>query len=133
MASAMTATTQEHLRGAFKELKVVFKKSSINLPERIKQIIDFAIIARKDGILALEPHANQMDDEFFKKGLSMAVDGVEAHEIEHTLDILIEETEEYYHGSAHYWLLAGETCPVMGLIGAVLGLILALQKLDNPP
>ena len=28
---------------------------------------------------------------------------------------------------------AGETCPVMGLIGAVLGLILALQKLDDPP
>jgi chemotaxis protein MotA len=133
MASAMTSTTQEHLRGAFKELKVVFKKSPINLHARIKQIIDFAIIARKDGILALETHANQMDDEFFKKGLSMAVDGVEAHEIEHTLDILIEETEEYYHGSAHYWLLAGETCPVMGLIGAVLGLILALQKLDDPP
>jgi len=133
MASAMTGTAQEHVRGAFKEFKVIFKKSSIDLPARIKQIIDFAIIARKDGILALETHANQMDDEFFKKGLSMAVDGVEAHEIEHTLDILIEETEEYYHGSAHYWLLAGETCPVMGLIGAVLGLILALQKLDDPP
>jgi chemotaxis protein MotA len=81
---------------------------------------------------ALESHANMMDDEFFKKGLSMAVDGVEAHEIEETLEILIEETAEYYHGAAHYWLLAGESCPVIGLIGAVLGLILALQKLDNP-
>ena len=132
MASAMTGTSQEYVKAAFKEFKMIFKKSPIDLPARIKQIIDFAIIARKDGILALETHANQMDDEFFKKGLSMAVDGVEAHEIEHTLEILIEETEEYYHGASHYWLLAGETCPVMGLIGAVLGLILALQKLDNP-
>jgi chemotaxis protein MotA len=133
MASAMTATAQEHVKGAFKELKVVFKKSPVDMHARIKQIIDLAIIARRDGILALESHANAMDDEFFKKGLSMAVDGTEAHEIEETLEILIEETEEYYHGSAHYWLLAGETCPVMGLIGAVLGLILALQKLDDPP
>ena len=132
MASAMTGTAPEYVKAAFKEIKIVFKKSPINLHERIKQIIDFAIIARRDGILALESHANMMDDEFFKKGLSMAVDGVEAHEIEETLEILIEETAEYYHGAAHYWLLAGESCPVIGLIGAVLGLILALQKLDNP-
>lgn len=132
MASAMTGTAPEYVRAAFKEFKVVFKKSPVDLHARIKQIIDFAIIARRDGILALESHANMMDDEFFKKGLSMAVDGVEAHEIEETLEILIEETAEYYHGAAHYWLLAGESCPVIGLIGAVLGLILALQKLDNP-
>lgn len=132
MAAAMVGTSQEYVKAAFKEIKIVFKKSPIDIAARIKQIVEFSIIARKDGILALESHANNMDDEFFKKGLSMAVDGVEAHEIEHTLDILVEETEEYYHGAAHYWLLAGETCPVMGLIGAVLGLILALQKLDNP-
>ena len=132
MASAMTGTAPEYVKAAFKEIKIVFKKSPVDLHARIKQIVDFAIIARRDGILALESHANTMDDEFFKKGLSMAVDGTEAHEIEETLEILIEETEEYYHGAAHYWLLAGETCPVMGLIGAVLGLILALQKLDNP-
>lgn len=133
MAAAMTATSQEYVIAAFKELKVVFKKSPIDIAARIKQIVDFAIIARKDGILALESHANAMDDEFFKKGLSMAVDGVEAHEIEETLEVLLEETEEYYHGAAHYWMHAGENCPVMGLIGAVLGLILALQKLDDPP
>lgn len=132
MASAMTATAQEHVKGAFKEFKTIFKKSPIDFHARIKQIVDFAIIARRDGILALESHANQLDDEFFKKGLSMAVDGTEAHEIEETLEIMIEQTEEYYHGSAHYWLVAGETCPTMGLVGAVLGLILALQKLDNP-
>lgn len=132
MASAMTGTSPEYVKAAFKEIKVVFKKSSVDLPARIKQIVDFCIIVRKDGILALEAQANQMDDEFFKKGLSMVVDGIETQDIEHTLDVIIEETEEYYHGAAHYWLLAGETCPVMGLIGAVLGLILALQKLDNP-
>ncbi len=132
MASAMTGTAPEYVRAAFKEFKVIFKKSPVNLHERIKQIVEFAIIARRDGILALESHANMMEDEFFKKGLSMAVDGVEAHEIEETLEVLIEETAEYYHGAAHYWLLAGESCPVIGLIGAVLGLILALQKLDNP-
>ena len=62
----------------------------------------------------------------------MIVDGTKEEQIEESLEAVIEETEHYYHGASHYWLLAGETCPVMGLIGAVLGLILALQKLDNP-
>ena len=45
MASAMTATSQEYVIAAFKELKGVFKKSPIDIAARIKQIVDFAIIA----------------------------------------------------------------------------------------
>lgn len=132
MLNAMTGTPGEHVKAAFKELKVIFKKSPIDLPERINEIIELAIIARRDGILALESHVAKIDDDFFKKGMSMSIDGFEIETIKETLEILIEETEEYYHGAAHYWILAGETCPVMGLVGAVMGLILALQKLDDP-
>ncbi|MDX1808475.1 MAG: flagellar motor stator protein MotA [Sulfurospirillaceae bacterium] len=132
MANAMTGTNGEYVRAAFKELKVVFKKTPIDFAARISEIVDLSIIARRDGILALESHVKDIDDEFFKKGLSMSIDGIEIDEIESTMEHLIEETEEYYHGASHYWLLAGETCPVMGLVGAVMGLILALQKLDDP-
>ncbi|WP_345993953.1 flagellar motor stator protein MotA [Sulfurimonas sp. HSL-1716] len=132
LASAMTGTSGDYVKAAYRELKFVFKKSPVNFQERINQIIEFSIIARRDGLLGLEPHINNIDDEFFKKGLSMTIDGIDIDEIETTLEILIDETEEYYHGAAHYWILAGETCPVMGLIGAVMGLILALQKLNDP-
>jgi chemotaxis protein MotA len=132
LANAMTGTSGEYVKAAFKEIKVVFKKSPVNFAERIHQIIELAIIARRDGILGLESHVANIDDEFFQKGLNMAIDGIDIEEIESTLEVLIEETEEYYHGAAHYWILAGETCPVMGLVGAVMGLILALQKLNNP-
>jgi chemotaxis protein MotA len=89
-------------------------------------------MARRDGLLSLEKRVSELDNEFLKQGLSMAVDGNEIETIEATLEAVIEETEHYWHGCGHYWILAGETSPVMGLIGAVLGLILALQKLDNP-
>jgi chemotaxis protein MotA len=132
MLNAMTGSDGHAVKAAFKEVKMVFKKSPIDFAERINEIIELAIIARRDGILALESHIAKIDDEFFKKGMSMTVDGFDIHTIEETMDIMIEETEEYYHHAAHYWILAGETCPVMGLVGAVMGLILALQKLDNP-
>lgn len=132
LANAMTGTDWEYVKGAFKELKFVFKKPSVDLNERIKEIIDLAIIARRDGLLALEQHVPNINNDFFQKALGMAVDGLNIDHVESTLEVLIEEMEEYYHAASHYWILAGETCPVMGLVGAVMGLILALQKLDNP-
>ena len=133
MLASMVSTDAEFVKGAYKNLGMVFKKSPVNLHARIKQIIELSTLARHDGLLSLEKKVSELDNEFLKQGLSMAVDGNEVDTIIETLDLIIEETEEFWHGCAHYWILAGETSPVMGLIGAVLGLILALQKLDNPP
>lgn len=133
MAAAAVATDGEYVRGAFKNLgPIVFKKSTVDLHARIKEIIELSTIARRDGLLSLEQKIANIEDPFLKQGLSMAVDGIEGDAIVETLELVIEETEHYYHGCGHYWILAGETSPVMGLIGAVLGLILALAKLDNP-
>jgi chemotaxis protein MotA len=133
MAAAAVATDAEFISGAFKNIgPLVFKKSAVNLEERIKEIVELSSHARKDGLLSLEKKIEQIDNEFLKQGLSMAIDGNEVDTIIQTMEQVIEETEHYYHGCGHYWILAGETSPVMGLIGAVLGLILALKKLDNP-
>ncbi len=132
MAASMVSTDAQYVKGAFKNLGMVFKKDAVDLNERIKQLVEFSTIARRDGLLALEPKLQEIDNDFLKLGLSMAVDGHNDEAIVETLEIMTEQTEEYWHGCAHYWLIAGETSPVMGLIGAVLGLILALQKLDNP-
>lgn len=133
MFAAMVATDGEYVRGAFKNLgPLVFKKSAVNLEERIKEIVELSIMARRDGLLSLESKVANLDNEFLKQGLGMAVDGNEVDTISEALELVIEETEEFYHGCAHYWILAGETSPVMGLVGAVMGLILALQKLDDP-
>lgn len=134
MSAAAVATDMEFIKGAFKNLgPIVFKKSTIDLHSRIKEIVELSTAARKDGLLSLESRIAKIDNAFLKQGLSMAVDGSEIDSIVETMELTIEETEHYYHGCGHYWLLAGETSPVMGLIGAVLGLILALKKLDNPP
>jgi chemotaxis protein MotA len=132
LLAAMVSTDAEYIKGAWKGVGMNFKKSPVNLEERIKEIVELALMARRDGLLSLEKRVSELDNDFLKQGLSMAVDGNEIDTIAETLEAVIEETEHYWHGCAHYWILAGETSPVMGLVGAVLGLILALQKLDNP-
>lgn len=132
MLASMVATDGEYVKGAYKNLGFVFKKNPVDLHARIKQIIELATLARREGLLALEQKVAQIDNPFLKQGLSMAVDGNEIDTIHETMERVIEETEEFWHGCAHYWIVAGETSPVVGLVGAVMGLILALQKLDNP-
>ena len=53
----------------------------------IAEIVDWSNIARKQGLLGLEPLVNQQDDPFLKKGLQMLVDGVEPEAIRHMMEI----------------------------------------------
>ncbi|WP_300702529.1 flagellar motor stator protein MotA [uncultured Campylobacter sp.] len=129
---AMTATHKKAVKNAYKELKLAFTGAKVNLPERIAQIVDFSIVARRDGLLALESRTNDIDNEFLRNAMMMLVDGKSFDEIKESMEIQTEELEEHYKEASEYWIRFGETCPTMGLVGAVMGLMLALQKLDNP-
>lgn len=129
---AMTSSHKNAVKAAFKELKIAFTGAKVNLSERITQIVEYSIISRRDGLLALESKTAEIDNEFLKNSLMMLVDGKSWDEIKDSMEIQTEELEEYYKEAGEYWSRFGETCPTMGLVGAVLGLMLALQKLDNP-
>ena len=132
MFSAMTATNKKYIKAAFKELKIAFKGSGGDMTARINELVEYSTLARKNGILSLEQKAVAIEDEFLKTGLSMLVDGQPIDEVKEHLELSIETTEEYYHECGHFWIRTGESCPTFGLVGAVMGLMLALQLLDNP-
>lgn len=130
--AAMTATHAHAVKAAFKELKIVFVNPKVDMNNTIRLMVEFASEARKNGLLTLESKIAQLEDDFAREAMSMIVDGREAKDVREDMEIQIEQLEHYYHGAAHYWILFGESCPVMGLVGAVCGLILALSLLDNP-
>lgn len=132
MFASVTATNKRLVKSAFKELGVVFKGANVDFVKRISELVEYSTIARKDGILALEQKAAAIEDEFLRSGLSMLVDGQPIDEVKSNLELAIETMEEYYHENAHFWIRTGESCPTFGLVGAVMGLMLALQLLDDP-
>ena len=73
LASNSIASFLAGLKGFVLSLKgVKFDEGEI-----IKNIIDLSNIARKEGLLALEEAANNMEDEFIKKGILLIVDGTD--------------------------------------------------------
>ena len=76
------------LKEVLRALKVVKNAflNKIEIPtEYVQLLVSFAERARKEGILALETEAEQVENPFLKKGLQMLVDGFEPKVIEDTL------------------------------------------------
>lgn len=132
LAASMSAVHFAHVKAAYKELRVVFFGAKTNLNDTIRILVEFSTIARRDGFLALENRVSQLDNDFMREGLSMVVDGKDLKTIQQEMEIQIDRLEEYYQSASHYWTLSAESSPTFGLVGAVMGLTLALQKLDNP-
>ena len=51
----------------------------------ITDMVSYAEVARRDGILSLENMTKDIDDEFIVKGIQMAVDGIDPELIEQIL------------------------------------------------
>ncbi len=100
-----------------------YNPTSYSIHEAIDQLVNFASIARKDGVLALEKELPTIKESFFKKMLGLAIDGNDPDTIRS-----IAETESYFiterHSvNANIFAKMGGYSPTMGIIGTVIGLI----------
>jgi chemotaxis protein MotA len=98
----------------------------------IKQIINWAQISRKDGLLALEELVPGVKDPLSKKGLQLLADGSTPDKLREALEIEILAMENYQRQSARIWEAAGGYAPTIGILGAVLGLIHVMENLSDP-
>lgn len=115
-----------------KLFKIIFTEQKLmNSVELIKMFSEWAQLARKEGLLALEAQTNEIDDAFLRNGLSLAVDGQSADYIRDVLTEEIDAMEERHHSGAAIFSQAGTYAPTLGVLGAVLGLIAALANMND--
>lgn len=100
--------------------------------DSIHQLAVWGVIARKDGVLALEARISDVTDPFLRKGLQLLVDGHSAEKIRDVLETDIESWEQLRWQSARVWEAAAGYSPTIGIIGAVLGLMHVMQNLAEP-
>ncbi|MBL8501172.1 MAG: flagellar motor protein [Nitrosomonas sp.] len=98
----------------------------------IKQIINWAQISRKDGLLALEELVPGVKDPLIKKGLQLLADGSPPEKLREALEIDVLALENHQRQSARIWEAAGGYAPTIGILGAVLGLIHVMENLSDP-
>lgn len=110
----------------------IFKEEKLPNPtDLIRMFSEWAQLARKEGLLALESKTNEIDDDFLKNGLSLAVDGQSADYIRDVLSEEIDAMEERHQAGALIFTQAGTYAPTLGVLGAVIGLVAALKYMDD--
>lgn len=117
--------------GGFKNLSKVFKPSQIDPVVAIKDIIELADAARKEGLLSLDEKSVNMDP-FLRKGIMLVVDGTDPEVVRNVLETEIVFIEDRHKSSAQVWEILAEQFPAWGMIGTLVGLVIMLQNLDDP-
>jgi len=132
VASVAVAFPMGDLKKVPKLFKIVFVEPKLVPREQlITMFMDWATITRREGLLALEARVEEIEDEFLKVGMRMIIDGNDQDLVR---DVLLEDvsaTEDRHRAGAQIFSQAGMYAPTLGVLGAVVGLIAALQNLEN--
>lgn len=131
--SAVTiAFPMKELKRVPKLFKILFKETKLaDDIEIIKMFSQWADLARREGLLALESKASEIEDPFLKNGLTLAIDGQNADYIRDVLTEEVEAMEERHASGSAIFTQAGTYAPTLGVLGAVVGLIAALADLND--
>jgi len=98
----------------------------------VLKIVEWSNLARKQGLLGLEPEIDAENDPFVKKGLQLVVDGTEPEQIRSIMEVDLSSREHADLAGAKVFEGMGIYAPTLGIIGAVLGLMAVMQNLADP-
>jgi len=118
--------------GGMKMVKWVFIPPSSEVEQTIWRIMEWSHLARREGVLMLERHIDDLDDPFMKHGLQMLIDGIEPMHLRESLEIEVDSWATRMRQQARVWESAGAYSPTIGILGAVLGLIHVMENLSDP-
>ena len=113
-------------------LKKTIFAASADPQEYIKRIVKYAEQARKEGMLALEEHAETEENDFLRKGLRLAVDGNDPAVLQQILETDIEQQGTRHLEGKKILEAGGTFAPAFGMIGTLVGLVNMLATLEDP-
>lgn len=107
----------------------------VKLPEAervIDDFADYAKVARRDGLLALEQKLDDVQDPFLKRGLELVVEGNSREEMSSLLETEIAYIEQRHANGKKILDAMAAAAPAFGMIGTLIGLVQMLRTLDDP-
>jgi chemotaxis protein MotA len=113
-------------------LGAALKGSPPDLDTAVTTMAEMAEIARKDGMLAVESHLEELEDPFLRNGMQLLVDGMDAEQVRTLMTIDIAAVDERHQMPISFWKAAGGYAPTFGMVGTVIGLINMLGNLSDP-
>lgn len=132
LAGLLVSFPLKDMKHMFTVIRHGFSHNEQNLSGLIKTFVHLSDRARREGLLSLETQLDGVDDPFIRKGILLAVDGIEPDVINDIMNAEIVAMEERHRKGRSILEKAGEYAPAWGMIGTLIGLVLMLKSLNDP-
>ncbi|MCF6287078.1 MAG: MotA/TolQ/ExbB proton channel family protein [Candidatus Hydrogenedentes bacterium] len=132
LAAVLVNFPLSHVIGVVGVLKNAFIHKEVQTEDLITKMVEFATVARREGILALESHVAEAGDEFLGKSVQLAIDGTAPELIKDILTTEIAFMEDRHTMGASIIDAAATYAPAFGMIGTLIGLVQMLANMEDP-
>lgn len=119
----------EDFLSGLKSFPEALKSQKVSVAQIPVKILEISELARKEGLLALEEKAGDIDDEFMKKGIMLVVDGTDPELVKDILMTEMVHKEERNRVKIDFWEDLGAMAPAWGMVGTLLGLIYMMKSM----
>lgn len=130
---AMAIAFQWHeVRRFYYCTQLCFRGAGHDWEGAIKRMIEIATMARRNGVLSLEPTIAKENNEFIKVALRMMVDGADSEALADVLDSKLDAQHYQARQDEKMFEMLGGFMPTLGIVGTVTSLIHVLGNLSEP-
>ena len=130
IASVIACYPFSILKDIPKHILVLFRGKRYNIPKLVDQLVDLAMVARQNGLLALEEKAEEIKDPFLKQSVLMIVDANDPDKVRAILEREMDNMAIRHDTAAGLYEKASSLAPAFGMIGTLVGLINMLKGLN---
>jgi chemotaxis protein MotA len=131
MVTMISYSLPEMIKAQGLYMKTLFFKAP-DLVDEVKFILSLAQKSRANGLLSIQAEVDNISNEYFRKALTLAVDGSNPEFIENMMKSDTSLTSERHAQGIDILRRSAEVAPAMGLIGTLIGLVQMLGNLSDP-
>ena len=132
IAVTMVNFPMDEVKSIAKVMMVTAFNKAPTPSEEIERIVEYANLARKEGLLALETKLQEVDDTFFAKGIQLVIDGFSAETVRDIMELEADWQRQRHSLGKKIFDQMGTFAPAFGMIGTLVGLVQMLQNLSDP-
>lgn len=116
---------------AARQLKEVLMSVDDPASQLIEDLKNYTARARRNGVVSLDAELETIEDPFLRNCLTLAIDGTHPRELRQTMELEMDMEADSEDLIPKVFEAAGGFAPTIGILGAVIGLIQVMQRLDN--
>lgn len=132
VCAALISFPMRKVLGVAGVVRNCFFTKARNPDDLIVDLVKYAEIARRDGILSLENVTGEINDPFLVSGIQMAVDGTDPDLIETIMMSDLEAVAGRHRAGKALFENIGKYAPAFGMIGTLIGLVIMLGDMEDP-